>query len=178
MTVDIFPAGINSQGNNTWIVTPTNPVMPDGAGVSLAILKGATAVDLTCYLPNSEQEIGFDQAREDDTRACDTNTREEFGAATFSRESVFHIVHPQGDPTDPGNLAVGALPANDVVYATLVMGIPHEGGQALAVANKSDVYAITTGADHTTPRESGKYRREVKTSFTRIGHNLPIVAGA
>lgn len=176
MTTDIFPGGINSQGNNTWIITPTNPVTEDGLGLSLAVLEGATAVDLTCYLPASEQEIGFDQDREDDTRACDDNKREEFGAASFSRESIFHIVNPQGDASEPGNMAVGALPPNGTVYATLIMGVSHKAG-AVEVANKGVPFQITTGEEFTTPREAGKYRREVKTSFTRLARSLPIVSG-
>ena len=172
MTTDIFPAGVNSQGHNTWIITPTNPVNTAGTGVTLATLTGATAVDLTCYLGAEDQEIGFEQEREDDTRACDENKREEFGTATFSKESILHIVNPQGDPTDPGNRAVGAVPAGSTVYATLVMAVKH--GTALVAANKADVYAVTTGEEHITPRPSGKYRREVKTSFTRVAHGLPI----
>ena len=174
MSVDIFPAGINSAGNNTWIITPTNPLI--ATGLSLAVLNGATAVDLTCYLPSEEQEIGFDQARENDTRACDTSTREEFGTASFSKESILHIVSPQGDATDPGNMAVGALPANSVVYATLIMGVPHKNGARVA-GNKGDVYMVTVGEEHITPRASGKYRREVKTSFTRLDTGVAIVAG-
>ena len=86
MTTDIFPAGVNSQGHNTWIITFTNPVNTAGTGVTLATLTGATAVDLTCYLGAEDQEIGFEQEREDDTRACDENKREEFGTATFSKD--------------------------------------------------------------------------------------------
>ena len=171
MTTDIFPAGINSQGATTWIATPTSPLNTDKDGVLLATLSGATAVDLTCYFPASEQEIGFDQARDDDTRACDDNTREEFGAVTFSRESLFHIVDPQGADDAPGNLALGALIPNSTVYLSVRMGVKH--GSALAAAELWDVYEVTTGEEHTTPRESGKYRREVKTSFVRIARGVP-----
>ena len=52
------------------------------------------------------------------------------------------------------------------------MAVKH--GTALVAANKADVYAVTTGEEHITPRPSGKYRREVKTSFTRVAHGLPI----
>lgn len=174
MTADIFPAGINSQGATTWIATPTSPLNAGKTSVTVATLKGATAVDLTCYFPASEQEIGFDQARDDDTRACDDNTREDFGAVTFSRESLFHIVDPQGAADDPGNLALGALPANSVIFVSVRMGIKHSA--TFAAAELWDVYEVTTGADHITPRENGKYRREVKTSWTRLAHACPATA--
>ena len=180
MATDIFPAGVNSQGATTWIFTPTSPIEGTGEerGISLAVLQAATAADLTCYLPASEQEIGFDQERNDDTRACDDNKREEFGAASFTRESIFHIVAPQGEADDAGNLAVGALPPWDTVFATVIMGIPRKTGTPLDEGNLGDVYEVTTGEEHITPRENGKYRREVKTSFTRIGRSLPLITGS
>ena len=175
MSVDIFPAGIISQGNNTWTCTATSPLNAAKDKILLTALNAASAVDLTCYMPAAEQEIGFDQDRDDDTRGCDSNKREDFGTASFTRDEIIHIVHPQGDPTDPGNLAVGALPANTIVYLSLRMGIKH--GTAHTAGDKYDVYEVQTGEEHITPRESGKYRRQVKTSFTRIAHAVEAIAG-
>ena len=87
MSVDIFPSGITSPGNNTFLWTATRPT-------TLADLTGA--FDVTCYLQADGVEIDFDQARDNDTRGCDSSTRESFGATTFTKDEIAHIVDPQG----------------------------------------------------------------------------------
>ena len=165
MSVDIFPAGITSPGNNTWIVTETNP----------ATLAELTAgVDLSCYFPAGEIEISFDQAREDDTRGCDESTRESFGAVTYTRDEIVHIVNPQGAGTEPGNLALSAVPVDSVIYVSLRMGVKH--GTAPSAEHLWDKYMVTTGGDHITPLQAGKYVRRVKTSWTRIAKGVTIPA--
>ena len=52
MSTDIFPAGITSPGNNTWIWTDTLPT-------TLANLTAGT--DLSCYFPAGEIEITLDE---------------------------------------------------------------------------------------------------------------------
>lgn len=159
MTTDIFPSGITSPGNNTWLWSPTRVT-------SLADLTAATTIDLSCYFPASEVEIGFDQAREDDTRACDASTRESFGTTTYTRDEIVHIVNPQGDGTEPGNLALAAVEEDAVGYVYLRMGVPH--GTAPAASHLWDEYMVQTGAAHITPLSAGKYVRRVKTSWTKL----------
>lgn len=165
MSVDIFPAGITSPGNNTWIVTETEPT-------ALADLSAGT--DLSCYFPAGEVEIGFDQAREDDTRGCDEATRESFGAVTYTRDEIVHIVNPQGTGTEPGNLALAAVPEDSLIYVSVRMGVKH--GTAPSAEHKWDVYQVTTGAEHTTPLQAGKYVRRVKTSWTRVKRGATFTA--
>lgn len=158
MTTDIFPSGITSPGNNTWLWSPTK----------VTTLSGLTAVgvvDLSCYFPASEIEIGFDQAREDDTRACDAASRESFGTVTYTRDELVHIVDPQGDGTEPGNLALAAVEADSSGYVYLRMGVKH--GTAPTATHLWDEYMVETGADHITPLAAGKYVRRVKTSWTK-----------
>lgn len=176
MTTEIFPAGVDAMGATTWIATPTNPLTTDGASVTLATLNGATAIDVTCYLMAADQEIGLDQGRNDDTRACDDATREEFGAATFTKDSILHIVDPQKPGSEPGNRALEAFPANSVVYVTQRMGVKHRTNPELETGDLTMVYMVTTGEEHESPRENGKYRREVKTSWVRIGYRVPVAA--
>lgn len=178
MSTEIFPAGVNAMGATTWIVTPTNPLKADGLAVDLAVLTGATAVDLTCYLAADDQEITVSQDRDDDTRACDDNKREEFGAATFGRDSIVHIVDPQKPGTVPGNLAVDALPADSTVYITQRLGVKHRTSPEISAADLCIVYEVTTGAEHETGLAAGKYKREVMTSFNRIAYRVPAAAGA
>lgn len=175
MTVDIFPAGINSQGNNTWWVTHTSPLNDDKSGILIASITASAALDITCYLQAEDQEIGFDQEREDDTRACDETKREEFAAAAFTRDSIVHIVDPQGAATEPGNMAQGAVIPNSTIFVTVRMAV--KSGSAPAADQLADVYMVTTGEEHITPRASGKYRREVKTSWTRIAKGVPFITG-
>lgn len=165
MSIDIFPAGVTSPGNNTWIWTDTKPT-------ALADLEAGT--DLSCYFPAAEVEITFDQAREDDTRGCDSATRESFGAVTYTRDELVHIVDPQGDGTEPGNLALAAVETDAVQYCSVRMGVPH--GEDLSADDKWDVYQVTTGGDHITPLQAGKYVRRVKTSWNRVEQGVSFAA--
>ena len=177
MTTEIFPAGVDAMGATTWIATPTNPLTTDGASVSLATLNGATAIDVTCYLMAAEQEIGLDQGRNDDTRACDDTKREEFDAPSFTKESILHIVDPQKPGSEPGNRAVEAFPAYSVVYVIQRLGVKHRTNPELEAGDLVMVYQVTTGDEHVSARENGKYRREVKTaSWVRIGYLVPVAA--
>lgn len=157
MSVDIFPDGITSPGNNTWIITPTKPA-------ALADLTGG--FDASCYFPAGEIEITFDQAREDDTRGCDAATRESFGAVTYTRDEIAHIVDPQADGTEPGNMALAEIPEDDTIYVSLRMGVKH--GTEPSATDKWDIYQVATGAGHITPLQAGKYLRRVKTSWTKV----------
>lgn len=165
MSVDIFPSGITSPGNNTFLWTATKPAL-------LADLTGA--FDVTCYLQADGVEIDFDQAREDDTRGCDSSTRESFGATTFTKDEILHIVDPQGTGAEPGNMALGEIEADALQYCSIRMGVPH--GTAPAATHKWDIYAVQTGEAHISPLASGKYVRRVKTSWTRVEQSTTIPA--
>lgn len=158
MSVDLFPTGVSSPGNNTWLWSPTKIT-------TLAGLTAGTVVDLSCYFPASEVEIGFDQSRDDDTRGCDAATRESFGTVSYSRDELVHIVNPQGTGTEDGNKALGAVLPNSSGFIYLRMGIPH--GTTPIAAHKWDEYRVATGGDHITPLSQGKYLRRVKTSWTK-----------
>lgn len=165
MSVDIFPAGLTSPGNNTWIWMDTEPE-------DLADIEAGT--DLSCYFPASEIEISFDQARDDDTRGCDASTRESFGATTYTREELVYIFDPQGDGTEPGNMADGAIDEDSIGYLAVRMGVAH--GTAPAATHKWDVYQVTTGKKHSTPLQTGKYVRRIKTSFALVASGVTFTA--
>jgi len=122
-----------------------------------------------------DQEIELSQEMEEDTRACDASARKAFGTPEFSRENILHIVDPQGAPDAQGNLALGALPANSTVYLTLFMSGKSR-QEKIAENDLVDVYSVTIGAEHISPRQNGKFKREVKTSFTRVLHRAKVVA--
>lgn len=176
MTTEIFPAGVDAMGATTWIATPTNPLAEGGESVSLAAVQAATTIDVTCYLMAADQEIGLDQGRNDDTRACDDTKREEFDAPSFTKDSILHIVDPQKPGSEPGNRALEAFPAYSVVYVIQRLGVKHRTSPDLTSGDLVMVYEVTTGEEHETARENGKYRREVKTSWVRIGYRVPVAA--
>lgn len=161
MSVDIFPAGMTSPGNNTFIWTATEPT---------ALADLAAGFDVTSYLQADGVVIDFDQAREDDTRGSDAATRESFGATTFTKDEIAHIVDPQGAGTEPGNLALAEIAPDAVQYCSVRMGVPH--GTEPTATDKWDVYAVTTGAAHISPLQAGKYLRRVKTSWTRVDEGV------
>lgn len=165
MSVDIFPSGKTSPGNNTWIWTETEPV-------TLADLEAG--LDISCYLPASAVEITFDQAREDDTRGCDAATRESFGAVTYTWDEISFIVDPQGVGTEPGNMAAGTILPDSTGYVSIRMGV--KTGTTPTATHKWDKYMAQTGAGHNTPMQSGKYLRKVKMSVTKIAEGVTIPA--
>ena len=165
MSVDIFPSGQTSPGNNTWIWTDTEPLL-------LADLSAG--LDISCYLPASAVEIAFDQAREDDTRGCDDATRESFGAVTYTWDEISFIVNPQGTGAEPGNMAAGTILPDITGYVSIRMGI--KSGIAAVATHKWDKYMVQTGAGHNTPLQSGKYLRKVKQSVTKIAEGVTIPA--
>lgn len=163
---EIFPAGISSPGNNLYLWLDTEPE-------ALADLTAGT--DITDYIPASEMEIGFDQERENDTRAGDASARESFGTTTFTREEIVIIVDPQGDGTEPGNLADGAIEDDALAYCAVRMGVPR--ATAASATDKWDVYEVQTGASAETPLQSGKYVRRIKSSpWQRIAHRAVFAA--
>lgn len=165
MSVDIFPSGKTSPGNNTWIWTETEPLL-------LADLTAG--LDISCYLPASAVEITFDQARDDDTRGCDEATRQSFGAVTYTWDEISFIVDPQGDGTEPGNMAAGTILPDSTGYVSIRMGVKN--GTAPSATEKWDKYMVQTGAAHNTPLQSGKYLRKVKQSVTKIAEGVTIPA--
>lgn len=166
MSVDIFPAGMTSPGNNTFIWTATKPT---------ALADILAGFDVTCYLQSAGVEIDFDQAREDDTRGCDSATRESFGAVTYTKDEIAHIVAPQGAGSESGNLAKTKIAANALQYCAVRMGVAHP--TTPTADHEWDLYAVQTGGDHMSPLATGKYLRRVKTSWTRIGQGVKFAAG-
>lgn len=171
MITDIFPAGVQAQGNTTFLwlgkVAPSSPP-------TIAELTGETVLDFTCYLSADEVEISFDQAREDDTRACHEATSEAFGPTTFTKDSIRHIVDPQELGEAEGNLARGEIEANATQYAAIIPGL--KPGTAPAEGTLVDIYKVEVGEEHISPLSSGKFKREVKTSWTRVQKAVAVVA--
>ena len=173
MITDIYPAGKKAAGASWFLWFGEEP---PSSPPTLAEVQAATVLDLTCYLMADGTEIGMDQAREDDTRACHNSTSESFGATTFTKESILHIVDPQEKGLAEGNKARELVKANATQYCGVVNGIDHETG-TVAAAALMDVYRVECGEDHISPAASGKFLREVKTSWSRVQKAAAIAPG-
>lgn len=166
--VDMFPEGVSSGGMNTLLVLDTMPT--DLADV-------AAGFDITCYLPIAELEIPWDQATEDDTRGCDAGTRKTWGLVDVTKTEIKYIVNPQGDGTEPGNMAAGRILPNTMQYLLVRMAVKH--GTASEPSHKWDVYQMSNGAYGDTPMPgSQKYLRTQKTTLTRIDQGVTFQAAA
>ena len=164
MMTDIFPTGTQSAGNNLFILG-TTPTAVKGKP-SLAELNATTNIDITCYIPTTAFAVTLDQATEDDTRWCDRSTRTEFGVATLNLSEISHIVNPQGDGTETGNLLLGSLQPDSAYQLYWRLGKDH--AAELAVGDVVVGFDLTTGEAFIPPMASGKYLRNVKCSLTAI----------
>lgn len=166
MSVDIFPEGMASAGNNTILLLDTEP----------SILSDlALGLDITCYLPIAELEIPFDQATEDDTRGCDEGTRENWGLVNITKTEFRFIYSPQGEGTEDGNKAAGQFKPDTMQFVAVRMGVKH--GTAFTATDKWDLYQASNGAYGDTPMQgSQKYLRTQKTKLTRIGQGVSFPA--
>ena len=164
MMTDIFPTGIQSAGNNLFILG-TTPTAVKGKP-SLAELNATTNIDITCYIPTTAFAVTLDQATEDDTRWCDKSTRQEFTVATLNLSEISHIVNPQGDGAEPGNLLLGSLLPDSTYELWWRLGKDH--AEPLAAGDTVVGFDLVTGEAFTPPMASGKYLRTVKVSLTAI----------
>ena len=171
MITDVFPIGVPAPGNNLVILVPTltTPTVPKVADAS-----GATALDATDYIKADGWDMSLNQGRLDDTRLGDKTKRETYDVPEIQMERVNHIVDPQAAGTVAGNKMIAALPADSMVYAVVRLGKPRN--TALAIGDLVDVYTVTTGADATFPQASGKYLRQVITSWSRVARGVAMVA--
>lgn len=162
MKTDIFPSGLQSAGNNLFILVTVPP--EDKAEPTLAELNAETSIDITCYIPTTAFAVTLDQPTEDDSRWCDKSTRYEFGMPSLNLTEIAHIVDPQGDGTETGNLLLGSLLPNSEYQLYWRLGKDHSA--ALASGDTVVGFDVSTGEAFTPPLASGKYLRTVKVSLT------------
>lgn len=168
---DIYPVGVRAQGNTLFLwLGQQKPSDPP----TVAEVSAETVLDITCYLPSGQVEIGFEQERVDDTRACHTSTSESFGAVTFSKDSISHIVNPQEPGTAEGNRARDVIEADATQYCAVINGVSKI--EDLTAGTLADIFQVNCGEEHISPMSSGKFLREVMTSWTRIQKAVALAA--
>ena len=62
MMTDIFPAGVQAAGNNTFVWSKVAPAI--AGSPTVAEINAATALDITCYVKTDAFQVGFDQPRD------------------------------------------------------------------------------------------------------------------
>lgn len=159
---DIFPAGVTAPGANRVQFYPTAAI---ATAPTLAEVNAVSGLDITPYLP-TDWTFKMSQDRIDDTRFSDSSAREAFGTATYDLNELSHIVAPQTLGTVTGNLALGTLADNTFGYIAIRLG--KAAASAMVATDKVDVYSIQFGLSHTAPVNSGKFRRTITCSISKV----------
>lgn len=160
--VDIFPAGVAAPGKNRVQFYPTAAI---ATAPTLAEVNAASGLDVTPYMP-SDWTFSMSQDRVDDTRFSDEASREAFGTATYDLNELSHIVDPQAAGTVTGNLALGTLA--DGTFGYLAIRLGKAAAAAMVASDKVDIYSIQLGLSHTAPVNSGKFRRTITCSISKV----------
>lgn len=130
-----IPLGIDAEGALKIVWTPTQTL-------SVAVLTGATAIDLSCYL--IKDTFGYDAAIETskDERVCSKEVYETLGKTTWTFEDIQYVWQPQ-DAAAADNKAYTTLKARTPGYLTVRWGVDVD--TDFAVADVVDQFPITVG---------------------------------
>lgn len=146
MTItDIFPVSYTGAGRirvQFW-KTAATPAAP-----TLAEITAASALDATCYFPAGGLEIAHEQARDDDTRLCDENTRESFGRSTFTVQNFGYIYNPNdaSETATPGNLAYHTFKEGESGFFGVRSGPKSDA--AIVASQAFTIYSVKFGDRH------------------------------
>ena len=136
MAIPTIPPGVDAEGRRKVIWTPT-------ATNSLAVLTGATAVPLTCYLTKNTFGESAETERGTDERECSIIVFETLGKTTFTLENLEYVWDPQAAAADPNNKAYDTLKPRTPGFLTVLYGIDYD--VEPAVADKFDQFPVTVG---------------------------------
>lgn len=154
-----IPAGVNAEGMVKIVWTPTQ-------SLSVAILTGATSVDLSCYL--IKDSFGYDAATEKgtDERVCSKEVYETLGKTTWSFEDLLYVWSPQATTGSADNKAYETLKFNTPGYLTVRWGKDVEAD--FAVGDVVDQFPITVGQQVPQKPEANS-KLKVKQSISVTG---------
>lgn len=83
-----IPPGVDANGRRNAIFVPTDTL-------SVAVLTGATAVELMCYLTKGTFGMSSETERGTDDRECTLVSSEVMGNTTFSMNDLEYVWEPQ-----------------------------------------------------------------------------------
>lgn len=131
-----IPPGVDAAGRRNAIWTPT-------ATLSVAVLGGATAVELICYLTKGTLGVGAETERGTDERECTTQVFEVLGTTTWSVNDLEYVWEPQATVPSATNKAYETLVKGTPGFITIRFGL--DSGTALAIGQKVWQWPITVG---------------------------------
>ena len=131
-----IPPGVDAEGRRNIIWTPT-------ASLSVAILTGATAVEMTCYLSKGVFGLAAETERGTDERECTKQVFEVLGKDKWTMGDLEYVWEPQATALSPTNKAYDTLKRGTKGFFTLRMGVDSD--TALAAAQKVWQWPGTVG---------------------------------
>jgi hypothetical protein len=131
------PPGVDVAGRRNAIFTPTQ-------SLSVAVLGGATSVELICYLTKGTLGVAAETERGTDERECSTQTFEVLGNTTWTFNALDYVWEPQAAALAAGNKAYETLVAGTTGFITLRFGVLND--TALTIGQKVWQFPVTLGA--------------------------------
>ena len=134
------PPGVDALGRRNFIFVPTDTL-------SVAVLVGSTAVDLTCYLTKGTTGFTSDTQRGTDERECTLVAAEVMGNTTYGMNDLEYVWEPQDTTgTSATNKALNLLgPRSGGATGFIVVRYGILQDTALAAGQKVDKFPVTLG---------------------------------
>lgn len=137
MPIPVIPPGVDAEGRRKIFFTPTSTN-------SLAALKGATAVELTCYLTKNTFGESAETERGTDERECSIVVFETLGKTTYTLENLEYVWEPQATAASPTNKAYDTLKPRTTGFITVIYGLAYDADPA--VGSRYDQFPVTLDA--------------------------------
>lgn len=153
-----IPTGVDAEGMLKIIWTPTKTL-------SIAVLSGATSVELSCYLIKDTFGQSADTETGTDERVCSKEVYETQGKTKWTIDNLVYVWTPQAAALDANNKAYEILKQN--TPGTLTVRWGKDVDVALTVGDKVDQFPINLGAQvRQKPEANGKLRIEQRVFVT------------
>lgn len=158
----VIPTGVDAEGMLKIIWTPT-------ASLSVAVLNGATAVELSCYLIKDTFGHSAETEKGTDERVCSKEVFESLGKTKWSFEDLVYVWTPQATTADPNNKAYDTLKPRTPGFLTVRWG--KDVDSALAVGDKVDQFAVTVG-EQVPQKPEANSKLKIQQPVTVTGNTL------
>lgn len=175
MTLSI-PPGVDANGRRNFIFVPTDTL-------SVAVLTGSTAVDLTCYLTKGTTGFTSDTQRGTDERECTLVAAEVMGNTTYGMNDLEYVWEPQDvDADSTTNEALNKLgPRTGGATGFIIARYGILQDTALAAGQLVDKFPVTLGPQLPKPVDGGNPAEKLKiVQSVAIGQGavfgVPLVA--
>jgi hypothetical protein len=136
----VFPQSVPAEGAINIVFVPS---IADPEAPSAAVVGGATAVDLSCYITAGGFSIDSSQAEIEDRRFCSVESSTQPGRVTRSFGDMTFVYNPQAEPADPENEAYETLAPGTQGFLVSRWGLPVD--TAWAADQIVDVAQVTWG---------------------------------